>query len=124
MSTSKQLLPIYDKSIIYVPVSLLIPTNIRKIAIIITRFGFYLQEEILNVIWIGRGHAWLDIGTHANLQNTRNFVRPLQEGQRIRAIAPHSIDNKNTQIRTKMLTKNTNGTCHLPLLSRTEGKYE
>ena len=41
----------------------------------------YLEEGRLSVVPMGRGFAWLDIGTHQSLADATNFVRALIERQ-------------------------------------------
>ena len=41
----------------------------------------YLEEGRLRVKLLGRGHAWLDTGTHASLLDAGNFIRVIEERQ-------------------------------------------
>lgn len=41
----------------------------------------YLEEDMLKVINMGRGMAWLDTGTHDNLLEASNFVAAVQKRQ-------------------------------------------
>ena len=48
---------------------------------ILSLLEYYLIEKRLRVERIGRGHAWLDTGTHGSLIDAGNFVRTLQKRQ-------------------------------------------
>lgn len=41
----------------------------------------YLDREQLSVELLGRGTAWLDTGTHVNLQDAANFVQVIEDRQ-------------------------------------------
>jgi glucose-1-phosphate thymidylyltransferase len=51
----------------------------------------YLQEGNLNVERLGRGIAWLDTGTHADLLKAANFVEAVQERQGLLICSPEEI---------------------------------
>ena len=51
----------------------------------------YLAEGSLNVERMGRGFAWLDIGTHASLLDAGNFVRTIEERQNLKIGCPEEI---------------------------------
>ena len=42
---------------------------------------YYLQQQQLSVISLGRGFAWLDTGTHEALMEATNYVRVIQKRQ-------------------------------------------
>lgn len=64
----------------------------------------YLEERRLSVEFMGRGHAWLDTGTHESLLEASNFVRTLQTRQGYFIGCPEEIAYRNGWIdRTSLL---------------------
>ncbi len=51
----------------------------------------YLSRGALEVIRLGRGHAWLDMGTPESLIDAANFVRTLEQRQGQRIACPEEI---------------------------------
>lgn len=51
----------------------------------------YLADRQLTVERLGRGHAWLDTGTHASLLDAGNFVRTLETRQGLQVGCPEEI---------------------------------
>jgi len=51
----------------------------------------YLDAGGLNVEMMGRGFAWLDIGTHAALTDANQFVRIVEERQGMKICCPEEI---------------------------------
>jgi len=54
----------------------------------------YLDEGLLAVEALGRGHAWLDTGTHGSLLDAANFVRTLTERQGQQVGSPDEIAHR------------------------------
>ncbi|SIT15221.1 glucose-1-phosphate thymidylyltransferase RfbA [Paracoccus saliphilus] len=76
----------------------------------------YLAEGILTVEKIGRGFAWLDTGTHADLLDAGNFVRILENRQAMQTGCPEEIAYENRwisaeelQARAKLFSQNRHG---------------
>ena len=51
----------------------------------------YLADGTLQVIKMGRGYAWLDVGTHDSLLDAGNFVRTLTQRQGLQMGSPDEI---------------------------------
>ena len=58
----------------------------------------YLQEGLLDVQLLGRGFAWLDMGTMDSLVEAANFVKMVSERQGITISAPEEIAYHNKWI--------------------------
>jgi len=51
----------------------------------------YLQEGNLHLEKLGRGHAWLDTGTHQSLLEASNFIETIQARQGLYVCCPEEI---------------------------------
>ena len=51
----------------------------------------YLAEGRLHLQQLGRGHAWLDTGTHASLLEASNFIGTIQTRQGLQVCCPEEI---------------------------------
>lgn len=51
----------------------------------------YLEEGALHLQPLGRGHAWLDTGTHQALLEASNFIETIEARQGLRVCCPEEI---------------------------------
>ena len=51
----------------------------------------YLERGLLNVERLGRGHAWLDTGTHDSLHDAGSFIRTIETRTGIKVCCPEEI---------------------------------
>jgi glucose-1-phosphate thymidylyltransferase len=51
----------------------------------------YLERDALNVQVMGRGHAWLDTGTHDSLMDAGLFISTIEKRQGLKVACPEEI---------------------------------
>jgi len=51
----------------------------------------YLELGALNVVVMGRGHAWLDTGTHESLIDASQFIQTIEKRQGLKISCPEEI---------------------------------
>ncbi|MBE7563213.1 glucose-1-phosphate thymidylyltransferase RfbA [Acidithiobacillus sp. HP-6] len=65
----------------------------------------YLEQKRLHVEVLGRGTAWLDTGTHADLLSAGQFIRTLEERQGLKVACPEEIAYRMGYIDADTLTE-------------------
>tara|TARA_Y100001954_G_scaffold131699_1_gene140769 strand:+ start:14455 stop:15348 length:894 start_codon:yes stop_codon:yes gene_type:complete len=65
----------------------------------------YLDKEKLTVETLGRGYAWLDMGTHESLHGAGSFVRAVQERQGYVISSPEEIAYRKGLINAEQLER-------------------
>jgi glucose-1-phosphate thymidylyltransferase len=68
----------------------------RKELEIVDLINIYKKKKLLNVIKLGRGSAWLDVGNFEDLQNASNFIQNIEQRQSymIGCLEEISLNNK------------------------------
>ena len=69
---------------------------------------FYLEEQRLKVVRLGRGYTWLDTGTHESLTDASYFVKMLEEHQGLKVACLEEIAYNNGWISKDTLIKQGN----------------
>jgi glucose-1-phosphate thymidylyltransferase len=78
----------------------------------------YLDQGLLNVTLMGRGHTWLDTGTHQSLLEASMFVSTIQNRQGLKVACLEEI-----AYRKKWIDENQLERLAQPLLSNEYGHY-
>jgi glucose-1-phosphate thymidylyltransferase len=78
----------------------------------------YLQMGQLDVEIMGRGHAWLDTGTHDSLLEAASFIATLQKRQGLMVACPEEIAYRSEWISAEQVAK-----LAAPLSKNGYGKY-
>jgi glucose-1-phosphate thymidylyltransferase len=63
----------------------------------------YLEQGQLHVEIMGRGHAWLDTGTHDSLLEAASFIATLQKRQGLQVACPEEIAFRQGWINAEQL---------------------
>lgn len=78
----------------------------------------YLERGQLNVQVMGRGHAWLDTGTHESLLDASQFIATIEKRQGLKVACPEEIAYRKGWINALELEN-----LALPMLKNPYGQY-
>ena len=78
----------------------------------------YLDWGELNVTLMGRGHAWLDTGTHASLLEASLFIETIEKRQGLKIACPEEIAYRQGYISAEQVERLAE-----PLKKNTYGQY-
>lgn len=78
----------------------------------------YLERRQLNVQVMGRGHAWLDTGTHESLLDASQFIATIEKRQGLKVACPEEIAFRKGWIDAGQLEKLAE-----PMLKNRYGQY-
>jgi glucose-1-phosphate thymidylyltransferase len=78
----------------------------------------YLERGALDVVVMGRGHAWLDTGTHESLLDASQFIATVERRQGLKISCPEEIAYRMSYIGAAELEK-----LAKPMLKNPYGQY-
>ena len=78
----------------------------------------YLERQQLNVQVMGRGHAWLDTGTHESLLDASQFIATIEKRQGLKVACPEEIAYRQGWLDAAQLEK-----LAQPMLKNPYGQY-
>ena len=78
----------------------------------------YLERQHLNVQVMGRGHAWLDTGTHESLLDASQFIATIEKRQGLKVACPEEIAYRKGWLDAAQLEK-----LAQPMLKNPYGQY-
>ena len=78
----------------------------------------YLERQQLNVQVMGRGHAWLDTGTHESLLDASQFIATIEKRQGLKVACPEEIAYRKGWVDAGQLEK-----LAQPMIKNLYGQY-
>ena len=78
----------------------------------------YLERQALDVVVMGRGHAWLDTGTHESLLDASQFIATIEKRQGLKVACPEEIAFRKGWLGAEQLEK-----LAQPMLKNPYGQY-
>lgn len=78
----------------------------------------YLERNALDVVVMGRGHAWLDTGTHESLLDASQFIATVEKRQGLKIACPEEIAYRMRYIDAQALER-----LAQPMLKNAYGQY-
>jgi glucose-1-phosphate thymidylyltransferase len=78
----------------------------------------YLERQQLNVQVMGRGHAWLDTGTHESLLDASQFIATIEKRQGLKIACPEEIAYRKGWVDAAQLER-----LAQPMLKNPYGQY-
>jgi glucose-1-phosphate thymidylyltransferase len=78
----------------------------------------YLERDALNVKVMGRGHAWLDTGTHESLLDAGQFIATIEKRQGLKIACPEEIAFRSGRIDAQQLER-----LAAPMIKNPYGQY-
>jgi glucose-1-phosphate thymidylyltransferase len=78
----------------------------------------YLERRQLNVQVMGRGHAWLDTGTHESLLDASQFIATIEKRQGLKVACPEEIAYRKGWVDAAQLER-----LAQPMLKNPYGQY-
>jgi len=78
----------------------------------------YLERQQLNVQVMGRGHAWLDTGTHESLLDASQFIATIEKRQGLKVACPEEIAYRKGWVDAAQLER-----LAQPMLKNPYGQY-
>jgi glucose-1-phosphate thymidylyltransferase len=78
----------------------------------------YMEQDMLTVEQLGRGYAWLDVGTHESLLEAHQFVQILEHRQGLKISCPEEIAYRKNWISAEQIEA-----LAKPMLKNSYGKY-
>lgn len=77
-----------------------------------------MEQDMLTVEQLGRGYAWLDVGTHESLLEAHQFVQILEHRQGLKISCPEEIAYRKNWISAEQIEA-----LAKPMLKNSYGKY-